>query len=196
MKKFKILAFAGSLRAGSYNKFLLQAATELCPASMEISIFDLKNIPLFNMDLEKTGLPEVINDFRAAIGAADALILGVPEHNGTISAVMKNAIEWASRKNKAYSAYQDKFTPFYQKPIAIMGASTSHFATIRAQTHLLYLCNLLQMQTMSKPSLMLAHAQHAFNEEGRLIDEAAKKRITKLLLDFNDWILYTKTALK
>lgn len=192
MGKIKILAFAGSLRKNSYNKFLLQAASDLSPDTMEISIFDLQDIPLYNMDLEKIGVPAIVNDFRNAIGAADAIILAVPEHNGTISAVMKNAIEWASRRNSAYLAYQDKFTPFYQKPVAIVGASTSHFATIRAQTHLLYLCNLLQMQTMSKPSLMLAHAQNCFDEKGVLIDEDTKKKIRNLLLTFSEWIIYLR----
>ena len=192
LEKIHILAFAGSLRKHSYNKMLLRAAQQLTPDTVEIEIFDLAPIPLYNMDLETSGVPEAVNELRVVIGRADAILMAVPEHNGTISAVLKNAIEWVSRRKPAYREYTTTHTPFFQKPVAFVGAATSHFATIRAQTHLIYVCSFLEMLPMSKPSLMLANAQHCFDEEGNLIDETAKKRLKKVLVAFYEWIEKTK----
>lgn len=193
-RKIKILTFAGSLRKRSYNKMLLQEAKKDAPESIEIEIFDLSPIPLYNMDLEDSGVPQSVNDFRAAIGNADALLIAVPEHNGTISAVLKNAIEWATRRNSAYEKFTEKQTPFFKKPVAVIGASTSQFATIRAQTHFLYLCTWLQMLPMAKPNLMLAQAQNCFNEKGDLINENTREKLNKVICSLYDWtIKNTKT---
>jgi len=191
-KKIKILAFAGSLRKKSYNKLLLQATQSLVSKKMEINIFDLAAIPLYNMDLENGAIPPVVNQFRSAIGEADALLIAVPEHNGTISAVLKNAIEWASRRNANYLEYTQKRTPFYRKPVTFIGASTSYFATIRAQTHLLYICSLLEMHPMGKPCLTLANAQDCFNDEGILTDTSVVERLTIQLDAFHKWIISLK----
>ncbi len=191
-KNINILAFAGSLRKESYNKWLLKEAQKISPEHVVIEIFNLADLPLYNMDLESSGIPDAVNDFRSAIGQADALLIAVPEHNGTISAVLKNAIEWASRRNDAYRKYTQAHTPFYQKPVAFIGASTSHFATIRAQTHLLYICSLLQMLPMSKPNLMLAHAQNSFNKQGDLIDETVKNKLLHVVNALHDWTIDCK----
>jgi len=91
-----ILGFAGSLRKGSYNKALLRAAMELMPKDAKLEIFDLEGIPPFNQDLE-TQMPEKVKEFKAKIRAADAILIATPEYNFSMSGVLKNAIDWASR---------------------------------------------------------------------------------------------------
>ena len=88
--KIKIFSFAGSLRKGSYNKALLNAAVELAPENVEIEVFDLEGIPLFNQDLELNP-PFKVKEFKEKIKAADALLIVTPEYNYSMSGVIKNA---------------------------------------------------------------------------------------------------------
>lgn len=103
----KILAFAGSLRKGSFNKSLIRAAKEVSPEEMKIEIFDLEGIPLFNADVEAQGDPKRVKEFKEAIRDADGLIIASPEYNHGMTGVTKNAIDWGIPAGKRY-AYQWK----------------------------------------------------------------------------------------
>jgi chromate reductase len=89
-----IAAFAGSLRASSYNRGLLRAAVELAPVDVAIEILDLAAIPLFNQDLERTGLPTTVANLRQRVTDADGLLLATPEYNHAIPGVLGNTIDW------------------------------------------------------------------------------------------------------
>ena len=93
----KILGISGSLRKGSLNTQLLHAARELAPEGMDIEIFTINDIPLFNEDVQAQGFPASVQSFRERIAAADALLFATPEYNYSISGVLKNAIDRASR---------------------------------------------------------------------------------------------------
>jgi chromate reductase, NAD(P)H dehydrogenase (quinone) len=95
--KLKILGFAGSLRAGSYNRALLRAATELLPDDETLEIFDINGIPPFNQDLEMD-MPAKVKEFKSKIRGADAILIATPEYNYSIPGVLKNAIDFASRR--------------------------------------------------------------------------------------------------
>lgn len=95
--QLRVLGFAGSLRAGSYNGALLRAARELAPAGLAIEIYESIELPLFNEDIEAQGDPEPVAAFKAAIGEADALLIATPEYNYGVPGALKNAIDWASR---------------------------------------------------------------------------------------------------
>lgn len=124
----KILAFAGSLRKGSFNKLLLQAAKEVAPKEMEIDIFDLAGIPLFNADLEADGVHETVTAFKDAIRSANGILIASPEYNHGMTGVTKNAIDWASRPAKN--------SPISGKPVGILGASPGITGTARSQDQL------------------------------------------------------------
>ena len=127
----KALGIAGSLREGSYNRALLRAACEETPDGLEIEIFSngtFKRIPLYNEDVRATGDPEPVESLKAAIREADALVIATPEYNHSVPGVLKNALDWASRPPDE--------TPLHGKPVAIMGASTGSWGTVRAQMHL------------------------------------------------------------
>jgi chromate reductase len=108
--KLKILGFAGSLRVGSYNKALLRAAAVLLPDETTLEIFDLNGIPPYNQDLEMD-MPTKVKEFKSKIREADAILIATPEYNYSVSGVIKNAMDWASRP------YGDN--PFNDKPVAI-----------------------------------------------------------------------------
>jgi NAD(P)H-dependent FMN reductase len=95
----RILALVGSLRAGSHNRQLAEAAVKHAPEGVDIQVFEgLAEIPFYNEDIDVEGsVPAPAARLREAVAAADALLLFTPEYNGTIPAVLKNAIDWLSR---------------------------------------------------------------------------------------------------
>lgn len=176
--KLKVAALAGSLRNGSYNKMLLNAAIELAPENMEFDILSMDDFPLFDHDVLDAGIPEPVMEFKKKLKAADALLISTPEYNHSIPGVLKNAIDWASRPISEY--------PFTGKPLGIMGASTGLAGSLRAQPHLrqiLFLSN-----DMRTPELFVQLVQDKFDSNGRLIDEKLKEHIKKFMSSFEKWI--------
>ena len=114
-RNVKILGISGSLRTASYNTGLLHAAVNVAPPEMEITLFDLSPLPLYNADNDVDRKPEPVNRFKTAIAAADALLIATPEYNYSVPGVLKNAIDWASRGGKE--------SPLNGKPLAIFGTS-------------------------------------------------------------------------
>ena len=176
----KVLAMVGSLRAGSYNKLALRAATELKPAGMEIESADIGVLPLYNDDVRQGGYPPEVQAFRERIRAADALLFVTPEYNYSVPGVLKNAIDWASRPPDQ---------PLDGKPAAIMGASTGRLGTARAQYHLRQIGVFVNLHFLNRPEVMLAGAAKLFDQSGRLTDEPTRKFIADLLVALQDWTL-------
>jgi chromate reductase len=113
----RMLGIAGSLRGASFNRALLRAAVELAPPGVEITTFDaLGALPFYDGDVEAAGEPGTVHALRAAIDSAEAILLVTPEYNDGTSAVLKNAIDWASRPPQRTIA---------GKLIAVMGSSVT-----------------------------------------------------------------------
>src|SRR5579872_2790914 len=174
----KVLGIAGSLRAGSYNKLALHAALELKPANMDIEIADIAGIPLYNEDVKVQGFPAAVQELGERIRAADALLICTPEYNYSMPGVLKNAIDWVSR-------LPDQ--PFNDKPAAIMGASTGRLGTARAQYHLRQTAVFVNLHILNRPEVMIAGAAKAFDADGRLMDDGARKLIAELLVNLAAW---------
>jgi chromate reductase, NAD(P)H dehydrogenase (quinone) len=96
-ERIHVLGIAGSLRRLSYNRGLLRAAEELAPESMELEVFDIAPIPVYDGDVEEQGDPEPVRELKERIRQADALLIATPEYNHSIPGVLKNALDWASR---------------------------------------------------------------------------------------------------
>jgi chromate reductase, NAD(P)H dehydrogenase (quinone) len=177
-QSLKVLAIAGSLRKGSYNKALARAAVELKPDNIAIEVFDLAGIPPYNADLDNQ-IPRIVVEFKNKIQAADALLIATPEYNYSISGVLKNAIDWASRPSVG--------NPLEGKPVAIMSASTGRFGGARAQYHLRQTFVFLNMHPVNKPEIMVPDAIHNFDENGKLTNETTRKLIVQLLEALASW---------
>jgi chromate reductase len=122
----RILGISGSLRRDSLNSALLRAAAERLPARVELVEFErLREIPLYDQDLEAFAVPEAVADLRGAMREADAVLVATPEYNHSIPGVLKNALDWASRP-AGESALSGK-------PAAAIGASTGMFGAVWAQ---------------------------------------------------------------
>jgi chromate reductase len=174
-----ILGFAGSLRKDSFNKSLLNAAVEQAPDGMNIEKFDIKDIPLFNQDVEALGIPDPVKIFRNKIQAADGLLIITPEYNYSIPGVLKNAIDWASRPPNP---------PLNGKPLAIMGATMSMGGTMKAQMHLRQVCVNTNTIPMNKPEILVSSAQNKFDASGKLTDDATRGQISKMLVSYKSWV--------
>lgn len=177
-KQFKILAFAGSLRKGSYNKALVRAAVELAPKNVAMEVFDLEGIPPYNQDLENTP-PERVTEFKEKIRSADALLIATPEYNYSVSGVLKNAIDWASRPKVG--------NPLEGKPVAIMSASIGRLGGARAQYHLRQSFVFLNMHPVNQPEVMLPSAADNVDANGRLTNEQTRTLIKQLLEALVTW---------
>ncbi|CAM5735275.1 hypothetical protein [Streptomyces afghaniensis 772] [Streptomyces afghaniensis] len=122
----RILALVGSLRAGSHNRQLAEAAVKLAPEGAEVSLFEgLAEIPFYNEDIDVEGsVPAAAAKLREAANAADGLLLFTPEYNGTIPAVLKNAIDWLSRPYGAGA--------LSGKPVAVVGTAFGQYGGVWA----------------------------------------------------------------
>src|SRR6516165_4856456 len=177
-KGITVLGICGSLRAGSYNKAALRTAIELKPLGMTIETADIGSFPLYNEDVRAQGFPPPVERFRRQIVAADGLLFVTPEYNYSISGVLKNAIDWASRPPDQ---------PFAGKPVAIMGAGAGMAGTARAQYDLRRCCVFLDMHPLNKPEVLIGQAQTKFDAEGRFTDEVGRGLIRDLLVALEAW---------
>lgn len=181
-----ILGFAGSLRRGSYNARLLRLAQQVAPAEATIAVFDLATIPLYNADVEETGFPTPVTEFRERISTADALLIATPEYNYSLPGVLKNAIDWASRPPDP--------RPLSGKPAAIMGAAAGPFGTVRAQMHLRTILSGLNVQVLAKPEVRVIRAGTKFDADGNLTDTALRDEVANLVTALVRWTRLLKMA--
>jgi len=173
-----VIGISGSLRKGSFNTAALRAAQGLAPEGMTIEVAQIGDLPLYNDDVRAAGFPPPAERLRAQLAAADAILLVTPEYNYSISGVLKNAIDWASRPPSQ---------PFEAKPVAIMGASPGLFGSARAQYHLRQMLIFLNAMPLNRPEVMIGQAQNKFDADGNLTDEPTREFIRKLLVSLRDW---------
>lgn len=173
----RILALAGSFRKGSLNQALIRAARELAPDHVRFEDFHLRTVPFYDGDLEAAGDPEEVVALKSAVAGADALLIATPEYNGSIPAVLKNALDWASRPPAD--------SPLNGKPAAVMGATPSPGGTRRAQAHLREVFGRTGVIVLGEPSLYLARAFEHISD-GRLVSEDAREAVRKIVAALAD----------
>ncbi|WP_395119405.1 NADPH-dependent FMN reductase [Rhodanobacter sp. FW102-FHT14D06] len=180
----RVLCLAGSLRRTSWNRRLLHAATCQAPASLHLDVCDaLGAVPLFDEDLESRDPagPLGVQALRAAVAAADGLIIATPEYNQAIPGVLKNALDWLSRESPAGEVLAGK-------PVAVLGASSGPWGTRLAQASLRQVLHTCGALVMPAPSLFVARAAERFDAEGRLTDMATLQSLQSFLLAFESWM--------
>jgi chromate reductase, NAD(P)H dehydrogenase (quinone) len=177
---FSVVAFTGSLRAASYNRALARAVRDLAPRSLAVRIEEIDAIPLYNLDVERAAFPDAVTRLKQAIGAADGTLIVTPEHNFSMSGVLKNVIDWISRP-PGDAALRGK-------PVGILGATTGLVGTARAQMHLRTVLTNLSAIVMPQPAVLIPRANEKFDAAGRLTDEETARHIRTFLGAFTDWI--------
>ena len=178
-KAFRILALAGSLRQGSYNRGLLRAAGELAPDWVKVQFFDIGTLPFFNEDLEPAGDPEAVRHFKEAIIRANAILIATPEYNGAVPGVLANAIDWASRPTGR--------SVLRNKPVAVMGAVLGRSGSTNAQAALRGVLSRVGAIVVPDPQVLVPHASKLFDEQVNLRDEDTREEVRQLVEAVAHW---------
>jgi chromate reductase, NAD(P)H dehydrogenase (quinone) len=167
-----VLGISGSLRADSYNMQLLRAAEELLPDGVAFELYDgLRALPPYDQDVEVEGAPAPVQNLRARIAKADAVLFATPEYNGSIPGVLKNAVDWASRPRDGAS--------LANKPVAVAGASTGAFGGVWAQADLRKVLGLTGARVV-EGEVAIGHAPDKF-AGGVLVDAEVRSQLGELV---------------
>jgi len=169
----RILGISGSLRDGSHNTALLRAAARLLPPGVELEVYDgLRDLPPFDADRDVEPPDPAVARLREAIALADGVVIASPEFNGSISGVLKNALDWASRP------FPDN--AFRGKPVAVIGASTGLFGAVWAQADTRRVLGVIGADVIDQ-ELPVGQAETAFDDDGRLLDPEQRAALAALI---------------
>ena len=178
--RLRILGISGSLRKASFNTGLLRAAQEDATEGTEVTIFDIRDLPFYNGDLEADSDPAPVTALKDAVRDADGVVLATPEYNWGTSGALKNAIDWASRDRAEGS--------LMGKPATIMGAG-GRAGTARAQMQLQEVLAEAGCVVMVKPGVLVqAFAPMKFDSEGNLTDHGTRDSLQTHMDEFHKWI--------
>ena len=169
----RILAVSGSLRTGSHNTSLLEAAVEAAPEGVEVELWEgIGALPIYDQDLEGSDLPDAVHRLREDWAAADAILFATPEYNGSVPGGLKNAIDWASRPVRE--------SAITNQTVAVIGASTGQFGAMWAQADLRKILGVAGARVVAD-ELPVTRAHETFDAEGRLLDGELFERLRLLL---------------
>jgi len=174
-----LIAFAGSLRADSYNKLLVNNAADLARANgAEVTVIDLKEypLPIFDEDLEKELDSPELTQLRKLFSSANGLLIASPEYNGSFSSVLKNTLDWLSRpaQDQSYSPAYGQFT------VGLMATSPGGLGGIRGLSHIRELMS--NLGSLVVPNQIAVGASYeAFDDKGKLANGAMSDRLEALV---------------
>jgi chromate reductase, NAD(P)H dehydrogenase (quinone) len=179
-KIYDVAVIVGSLRKDSINRKVASALAELAPAALKLSIIEIGHLPIYNQDGDENP-PEAWMQFRERLKAADAVLFVTPEHNRSVPAALKNALDICSR-------------PYGQnvwsgKPGAVVSASPGGIGGFGANHHLRRSLVYLNVPAMAQPEAYLGGADKLFDAQGRLVNDGKRKLLQDFMQAFSAWIM-------
>lgn len=184
MSATRLLIIPGSVRSGSLNLKLAQAAARLADAAgLQPAIFDLRELalPVYDGDLEaEHGLPENILKLHTALQESDAVLFVTPEYNGFPTPLMINAMDWLSRVT-ATDARPNGLAVTTNKPAALLSASPGALGGLRSMTFLRQYLQMMFAMLVVPQQFALGQANAAFDEQGDLLDARATQSVNKVI---------------
>ena len=172
----RVLGISGSLRRDSHNTELLRAAATLLPPGAELEIYDgLRDIPPYAEDAPQNH--PAVEDLKRRIAAADAVLFATPEYNHSIPGVLKNAIDWVSRPLAG--------NPLWDKPVAVIGASTGMFGAVWAQAELRKVLGALHARVVDR-ELPVPTADVIVRDREKLESSGTRSQLIGLLAELVD----------
>jgi chromate reductase len=177
--KPSIAVVVGSASRDSINRRLANAVMALGADRFAFMDVRIDDFPFFNVDISKDP-PLPVLRLKKEIGDADGVIFVTPEHNRSIPALLKNAIDWGSRPAGS--------SCWILKPTAMLGASPGQTGTAAAQQHLRNILSPQQMIMMGQPEVYLHWKDGMIDVSAQVTDEAAKKRLNLFLDRFVVWV--------
>lgn len=175
----RLLAISGSLRRASHCTAVLRSLAPLLPTGATLELFPLDEVPMYNADLDGDSPPAAVAQLKAAIAAADGLVLCSPEYNYGMPGVLKNAIDWASRPGFA--------SPLKGKPALVMTASPGTAGGVRAQAQIRDALAATLARPLVRQHIAIASVATRI-QDGRLVDEPTRGIVQAGLLELIDEI--------
>jgi chromate reductase, NAD(P)H dehydrogenase (quinone) len=182
---FDVVAIIGSLRRDSYTRRLVRSFDALAPASMKMTIVEIRELSLYNQDDEAAPPAPWVN-FRQRVKRADAVLFATPEYNRSVPGVLKNALDVGSRPYGA-SAWAGK-------PAAIVSVSPGAMGAFGANHHLRQSLVFLDMPALQQPEAYIGQADKLFDASGALANAATRDFFVKFLDAFDGWIRRQRAA--
>ncbi|KGM36972.1 NADPH-dependent FMN reductase [Streptococcus sinensis] len=177
----KLIAIVGTNSKRSTNRQLLQYMQKHFADKAEIELVEIKDIPMFNKPADRN-IPELVSEIAEKIDAADGVLIGTPEYDHSIPAVLMNALAWLS-----YGIY-----PMLNKPVMITGASFGTLGSSRAQLQLRQILNAPELKANVLPDeFLLSHSLQAFDQNGDLVDLDVIKKLDAIFDDFRIFVKIT-----
>ena len=174
-----ILAFAGSTRADSFNKKMVRVAADGARnAGARVTLVDLRDyaMPLYDGDLEAAdGLPAAARAFKKLMIGHDGFLIAAPEYNSSISAVLKNTIDWVSRPVPE----EPRLVAFQGKAAALMSAAAGGFGGVRSLAHVRSILANIGVLVLPE-QVTLSQAMRAFAPDGGFQDQGMQDRVAGL----------------
>lgn len=157
----KILGICGSLRKESWNlKLLRNMLDSAAQKGSDTSLFDLNGVPMFHPEVEALGIPDEAEAMREAVREADAVIIACPEYNGSMTAALKNAFEWLSRRGNLLNG----------KVFFIIGTGPGRSACARMHIHASYSLESEGGYVLHQPRVLLPQVANFMDETGSITD--------------------------
>ena len=174
-----VAVIVGSLRKGSLNRQVANALAGLAPATLKLNIVEIGQLPIYNQDGDESP-PVAWTEFRQRIKAADAVIFVTPEHNRSVPAALKNALDIGSRPygQNAWSG----------KPGAVVSASPGGIGGFGANHHLRQSLVFLNIPAMAQPEAYLGGADKLFDATGKLVSDGTSEFLRGFMRAYGDWI--------
>ena len=178
-KTHDVAVIVGSLRNDSINRKLANALAGVAPAALKLSIVEIGHLPIYNQDGDENP-PAEWTAFRERIGAADAVLFVTPEHNRSVPAALKNAIDIGSRPygKSAWSG----------KPGAVVSASPGGIGGFGANHHLRQSLVFLNVPAMAQPEAYIGGADKLFDANGRLVNDGTRNFLESFMRAYASWI--------
>ena len=178
-KTHDVAVIVGSLRKDSINRKLANALAGVAPAALKLSIVEIGHLPIYNQDGDENP-PAEWTAFRERIGAADAVLFVTPEHNRSVPAALKNAIDIGSRPygKSAWSG----------KPGAVVSASPGGIGGFGANHHLRQSLVFLNVPAMAQPEAYIGGADKLFDANGKLVNDGTRNFLESFMRAYASWI--------
>jgi len=178
-KVYDVAVLVGSLRKDSINRKLANALIGLPSRALKLSIVEIGQLPIYNQDVEESP-PLTWTHFRERIRAADAVLFVTPEHNRSVPAALKNAIDVGSRPygKSAWSG----------KPGAVVSASPGAIGGFGANHHLRQSLVFLNVPAMAQPEAYIGGADKLFDAQGKLVSDGTRTFLQDFMQKFEAWI--------
>ena len=179
MKTHKIAVLVGSLRKESFSRKTAKALIALAPDSLALEIIDIGDLPIYNQDLEEMP-PAAWTEFRERLKSFDGVLFVTPEYNRSIPAVLKNALDVASRP------YGKNI--WDGKPGAVVSVSPGMLGAFGANHHLRQSLVFLNVPVMPQPEAYVGGAAKLFDEHEKLTNDSTREFLKKFMAAFADWV--------